>query len=151
MFNGCLLNKESALRVLNTIPTFTSGSRTLTIGIHIDHQTDEDVLAAIEAAKAKKWTVTVQWNGTATSGIALLDMDMIYVKPEQDERGDYVDANGTRYMVDWGHMVVSPDKTPAELGYELFYSLDEALTKWELTEYVAPVPEGMERPDPAEN
>jgi hypothetical protein len=138
MFYNCQLNKESALRVLNTIPTYTSGYRSLTIGIHVDYKTDEEVAAAITAAKAKKWTVTTQWNGTATSGVATLDLDMIYAKHEQDENGYYVDANNTRYTVDWGHMVTSPDGTPSEIGYELFYSLDEALTKWGLTEYVEP-------------
>lgn len=138
MFNACILNKESALNVLTDLPTYMSGTHRITVGIHTDHQYDEEVLAAIEAATAKGWTVTTQWNGTATSGVATLDLDMIYAKSEQDENGNYVDANNARYTVDWGHMVTSPDGTPSEIGYELFYSLDEALMKWGLTEYVEP-------------
>lgn len=134
MFSLARLDKESALRVLNTIPPYTSGSHPLTIGIHVDHQADEGVLTAIDAATAIGWTLTVQWNGTPTSGTTPTDIHMIYVKHEQDENGMYVDASNERYNVEWGHIVTSPDSTPAELGYSLFYSLDEALTKWGLTE-----------------
>lgn len=67
MFSNCQLDKNSALRVLNSIPTYTSGTHNLTIGIHVDHQNDAEVLAAIDAATAKGWTLTVQWNGTATT------------------------------------------------------------------------------------
>jgi len=67
MFSSCKLDKASALRVLTTIPTYTSDTHNLTIGIHVDHQTDEEVLAAITAAEGKGWTLTVQWNGTATA------------------------------------------------------------------------------------
>lgn len=63
MFNMCILNKESALRVLNTLPTKAA---LLTIGINADLKTDSDILAAIDAATAKGWTVTVQWNAKST-------------------------------------------------------------------------------------
>ena len=135
MFTASQLDKESALRIFNSIPTYTSGTYKLTIGIHVDHETDAEVLAAIENAKNKGWTVTTKWLGTATSGVSLLDLEEIYAKKEQDSEGMYVDSNGVRYMVDWGHMITSPDGTPAELGYKLYYSLDEALTEWGLTEY----------------
>ena len=135
MFHNRQLNKESALRVLNTIPSYSSGNHPLMLGIHVDHQADEEVLAAIDSATAKGWTLTTQWNGTPTSGVSLMGLDEIYAKKEQNPDGMYVDSNGVRYMVDWGHMVTSPDATPAELGYKLYYSLDEALTEWGLTEY----------------
>jgi hypothetical protein len=49
----------------------------------------------------------------------------------------YVDSANMRYSVDWGHMVTSPDgKTPFELGYEEFATLEDALTTWGLTEYI---------------
>lgn len=61
-FNNSAMNKESALRILNSIPSYTSGNHPLTIGIHIDHQSDDEVLAAIANAESKGWTLTVQWN-----------------------------------------------------------------------------------------
>lgn len=138
--NQTILDKASVLRVLTTIPAYTSGTHRITIGIHIDHQADEEVLAAIEAATAKGWTVTTQWNGTATASTFALrptPSQPVYVKREQNEDGRYVNATGTLFEVEWGHDVHSPDgKTPSELGYEQFNSLEAALTSWGLTEYM---------------
>lgn len=121
MFGWCQLNKESALRVLNSIPEYTSGTHKLTIGIHVDHQTDEEVIAAITAAEAKKWTITAQWNGTATEAASVSTYglrrggDPIYAKigePEED---------GTQRL-DWGHYVTNWE----ENGYQEFASVEEA-------------------------
>lgn len=138
--NQTIVDKASALRVLTTLPAYSSGTHRITIGIHIDHQADEEVLAAIEAATAKGWQVTTQWNGTATASTFALrptPAPPVYVKREQSEDGRHLDATNTRFEVEWGHEVHSPDgKTPLELGYTLFASLDEALTEWGLTEYM---------------
>lgn len=137
--NQTILDKASALRILTTIPAYSGGEHPITIGIHIDHQADEEVLAAIEAATAKGWTVTTQWNGTATASTFALRPTPtlpVYVKCEQSEDGRYADASGTLFEVEWGHEVHSPDgKNPEELGYTIFNSLDEAMTTWGLTEY----------------
>lgn len=134
---GCILNKASVLRICNSIPAYTSGTHEITLGIHIDHQNDADVLAAIDNATAKGWTVTAQWNGTATSGIALLDLEEIYVKVLESEYGEYTDENGNRCTLDWGHIITSPEgKTPEELGYTPYLSLDEAKSELGLTEYI---------------
>ena len=119
MFESCKLNKESALRVLNSIPAYTSGSHKLTIGIHIDHKTDEEVLAAIDAANAKGWTLTVQWNGTPTAQAATtygLRKPPIYARVSEIERPD---GTTERYL-DWGHYVTDPT------GYEEFRSVEAA-------------------------
>lgn len=139
MFSDCKLNKESALRVLGSIPVYESGSHPITIGIHVDNKADEEVLAAIDAATAKGWTVTTQWNGTATASTFALrpaPLPPVYVKREQDGCGEYEDESGTRYTVDWGHSVTSPHGEPEALGYELFESVEEALEGWGLEAYV---------------
>ena len=140
MFYGCQLDRDSALRVLTTIPAHTSGDHPLTIGIHVDHQADEELLAAIDAATDKGWTVTIQWNGTATSSTFALrptPTPPVYTKCVQNEYGLYVDATNARYSVEWGHIITSPDgKSPEELGYQQFNSLEEALNQWGLTEYI---------------
>ena len=133
------LNKESSIKLLNTIPSVNPTSETIfTIGIHIDNQSDEEVLAAISDATAKGWTVTTQWNGTATTSTYSLrptQSQPIYAKCVSEELGMYIDANDVRYFVNWGHMISSPDgKSPDELGYQEFASLEEALTTWGLTE-----------------
>lgn len=121
-FGGILLNKSSTLRILNSIPTWTDGaSHLLTIGIHIDNQSDEEVLAAISNAEAKGWTMTVQWNGTPTTTTAStygLRKPPIYAK-----LGETVDINGeTKPFLDWGHYVTNAE----ENGYQEFSSIEEA-------------------------
>ena len=123
MFTKCQLNKESILRVLNSIPSYTSGTYLLTIGIHIDHQTDEEVLAAIADAEAKGWTLTVQWNGTATAAAASvstfgLRSPSIYAKLNTIEFSD----GTTEQILDWGHYVTNWE----ENGYQEFSSVEEA-------------------------
>lgn len=143
MFERSTIHKDVALRVLTTIPSYTSGNHPLTMGIHVDHKTDEEVLSAIDAATAKGWTLTVQWNGTPTSGVSTLDLDDIYAKvnvldDEHAQYGEYSDENGNRCSLDWGHIITSPDgKTPEEMDYVCFYSLYEAEEYFNLTKVEA--------------
>lgn len=143
-FFGCQLDKKSALSVLSKN---WSGVK-VTIGIHIDHKTDEEVLVAIDAATAKGWTLTVQWNGTATastvSTLSLMDeeeTDPIYARiVEEPEYGDYVTSDGTRVIIDWGHIITSPDgKTPEEMGYAQYVSIGEVMYKHNLSYHTEPI------------
>lgn len=130
MFAGCKLNKTSVLRILNTIPTWTSGDHPLTLGIHIDYQNDEEVLAAIALADiaqtpvadgGKGWTLTIQWNGTPTAQTAStfgLRKPPIYAKLGTVERPDGAIEN----FLDWGHYVSNAE----ENGYQEFASIEEA-------------------------
>lgn len=134
------LSKRSVLYFIKEIIiNATTGFRNLGLGIHVDHQNDEEVLAAIDAATAKGWTVIVRWNGTPTSGISTTDLEDIYAKvnvldDEHAQYGEYIDENGNRCSLDWGHIVKSPDgKTPEEMGYVCFYSLVEAEEYFKLT------------------
>ena len=70
--------------------------------------------AAIEAAEAKGWTLTVQWNGTPTSQASAtygLRTPSIYARVTEDEYGRHLE---------WGHYVSDPT------GYEEFYNLEAA-------------------------
>jgi hypothetical protein len=118
-FNGCILNADSALRVLNSIPSYTSGEHQLTIGIHVDLKTDDEVLAAIANAESKGWAMTVQWNGTPTAQASVtygLRNSPIYAKVSETERSD----GTTERVLDWGHYVTD------ETGYEVFRSVEAA-------------------------
>ena len=122
MFEGSQLNKDSALRVLNSIPEYTSGKHPICIGIHIDHKNDEEVLKAITNAEKKGWTVSVQWNpngGTYETPAAAtygLRKPPIYARVSEYERPD-----GTvERVLDWGHYVTDPE------NYEEFRSVEEA-------------------------
>lgn len=116
MFGNAILNKESVLRILDSIPSYTSGMHILTIGIHVDHEFDEEIVAAIADAEAKGWTIAEQWNGTATAKTAStwgLRRKPIYAKVSE--------YDGERYL-SWGHYVTNWE----ENGYQEFASVDEA-------------------------
>lgn len=123
LFDGCQLKKQFALDCLNSIPSYTSGTHNIMLGIHIDYQNDTDVLTAIADAEAKGWTLTVQWNGTATAAAASvstfgLRSPAIYAKLGTVERPD----GTTESVLDWGHYVTNWE----ENGYQEFSSIEEA-------------------------
>ena len=108
-FENCKLDKDSALKILNSIPSYTSGDHPLTIGINIDHQTDVEVLAAIANAEAKKWTLTVQWNPggptyTTPEASTFAMKTLIYARVGKMERPD----GNIEQFLDWGHYVTNP-------------------------------------------
>ena len=120
-FENCKLDKDSALKILNSIPSYTSGSHPLTIGINIDHQTDDEVLAAIANAEAKKWTLTVQWNPggptyTTPEASTFAMRTLIYARVGKMERPD----GNIEQFLDWGHYVTNPQ------DFQEFPSLQEA-------------------------
>ena len=130
-----ILNKASVLRICNTVPTWTTGTHELWLGIHVDHKYDPDVNLALkradinyeptvelpeEVTEGKGWTLTVQWNGTPTaqtSGTFVMGT-LIYAKVGEMERPD-----GTvERFLEWGHYVTNWE----ERGYETFRSLESA-------------------------
>ena len=121
MFYGCQLSAETAIAILDSFPKLTSGSHLVTVGIHVDYQNDESVAEAVANAEAKGWTVTLQWNGTATAQASAtygLRRQPIYAK-----RGTMELPDGTTELyLDWGHYVTNWEQN----GYMEFASLEEA-------------------------
>ena len=120
--SGCQLTKECALSILDSIPSYDDGSvHNIGLGIHIDHQSDEEVLTAIANAEARGWTTTIQWNGVASAQIAStfgLRKPMIYAKVVNSQL-----PNGEpKQDLEWGHYVTNWE----ENGYQEFSSLEEA-------------------------
>lgn len=114
-FSNCILDKESVLRIAGSAIPASTGS-TFTIGMHVDHENDPEVLAALETMEANGWAVVPQWNGTATTQTAStygLRRRTIYAK--------IVEIDGVRYL-DWGHYVTNWE----ENGYQEFASEEEA-------------------------
>ena len=121
MFSRSMFDKDSTLRIFNSLPTWASGTHKITIGIHIDNQTDDEVLAAIANAEAKGWTLTVAWNGTPTAHAAStfgLRRPTIYAKSSNMELPD----GTSERVLDWGHYVTNWE----ENGYLEFASVEEA-------------------------
>lgn len=63
MFNMCILDKASVLHIAETLNDKRNyRNPRFLLGIHIDHQDDPEILAAVDTIAAKGWEVTVQWN-----------------------------------------------------------------------------------------
>lgn len=132
MANSCKLNKASVLRICvgeKSIPAHTSGTHDITLGIHVDHQTDEEVLAAITEAENKRWTLTVQWNGKPTAQTSAtygLRKQPIYAKIDEMELPD----GTTERVLCWGHYVTNSE------DYQEFSSLEEAREYFGISEEI---------------
>lgn len=121
MFYGCQLDAHSTISVLNSLPSYSSGTHRICMGIHVDYEADADVAAAVADAEAKGWTVDVQWNGTATAQAAStwgLRRKPVYAKVEELETLD----GATERVLAWGHYVTNWE----ERGYMEFASVEEA-------------------------
>lgn len=138
-FSATKLNKASSVRILNSLPdsdycdyieTVYSSTKvprgyrqTLSLGIHSDHQNDEELWTVIHDAEARGWKLTIKWNPggptyttPATSTMAM--GTLIYAKVGEHELPD----GTTEQRLDWGHYVTNWE----ERGYEQFRSLESA-------------------------
>lgn len=130
----------SQARKLATLPA-TGGK--LTISLPSGYDSDADVMSALETARSNGWTLTVQTYEAETAA-ATFGMRRIWVRRTADEHGAYVDADGTRWHVDWCVDMLTPDNsTPDAHGYERFRSVDAAVEYWELQPWVDPEAEKL--------
>lgn len=68
-----------------------------------------------------------------------MKINMKWVRRIPSEYGNYVDADGTRYAVEWCHKLLTPDgSTEADHGYEQHASVGAACEAWGLEPYVDP-------------
>lgn len=125
-FISTQLDKPSVLKIIGQLHAFDDGgSHEITIGIHVDHQSDDEVLEAIANAEAKGWTMTVQWNGTPTAQASVtygLRKPPIYARVGEMERPTGI----IERILDWGHYVTNPE------DYQEFSSLEEAYEHFNL-------------------
>lgn len=64
---------------------------------------------------------------------------MIWVRKTENESGNYVAENGTRYIVEWCVGMITHDgSTPKDHGYTRHESMATAAVEWGLTPYVDP-------------
>lgn len=130
-FKNSILNAPSVIKLFNSFPTITQTDKTFTIGIHVDHQTNDEVLTAIANAESKGFNLVVQWNGTPTAQAATtygLRKPPIYAKVSEMERPD----GTTERVLEWGHYVTDPENyeefRSVEAAREYFGLPDESLT-----------------------
>lgn len=121
-------------RKLANLPT-TGG--TLTVSLPTGYEADAGVVSALETARANGWTITVQTY--ASEDVMTTDLFDIWVRKTQDENGQYVAQDGTRWQVDWCNCMYTPDgSTERDHGYESHPSVEEACSVWGLTPYIDP-------------
>lgn len=145
-FQKAKLDKESVLRIVNSLLTYDAATMTavptLTLGIDPALNGDEEINAALLNAQeavengGKGWNVAVSgFTITAGTGAATMGLRrLVYVKREAAADGGYVDAAGQRWAVRWGDTVLENWQANEELGYEAFPSVDAALEEWGLRE-----------------
>lgn len=133
---------SQALKLAN-LPA-TGGS--LTISLPTGYDSDTGVMAALETARAKGWPLTIRTYTpeAAAAAATTFALRRIWVRRTQTENGAHVAADGTRWQVDWCVDMLTPDgSTPDEHGYELFRSVDAAVSYWELEPWVDPEQEEL--------
>ena len=112
----------------------------LAISLPSNYTEDADVMEALAMAEANGWVFEYRtYDDTAT--VSTFALRRIYVRYVQDDLGNYVNADGVRYRVEWCEGVLGAE--PEALGYELFRSVEAACDYWGLTEYVDPAEENL--------
>jgi hypothetical protein len=99
------------------------------------YDTDEKVINALANAEAKGWQITIQTYEGASAATTYA-LRRVWVRKTCSERGEYVDADGTRWQVEWCVDVIGAD--PETLGFERFRSVDAATEYWGLVPYEYP-------------
>lgn len=129
------MNMKQALK-LSKLP---AGGGSLTVSLPTGYESDAGVMTALETARSNGWTLTVQTYEAEAAAASTFGMRRIWVRKQQNAHGSYVDADDTRYTVDWCVEMYTPDgSTPDMHGYELFRSQESAVEYWGLTPYVDP-------------
>ena len=125
-------------RKLGKLPA-TGG--TLTISLPSNWQEDEGVVNALATAEANGWVFTYQTYEADASTASTFALRRIFVRKTQNENGQYVAADGSRWYVEWCAGMIGAE--PTDHGYELFRSQEAAVAYWELSPYVDPESENL--------
>lgn len=141
------VEKETILTILNTLPAYDAETMTTvptcTFYVDPEYEGDEELInaflnlqTAVEEG-GKGWTVAV--SGISLTGAATLDLEpTVYCKKLADSAGQYIDADGERWDVSSGTVVLRHGAANEQLGYEPFASVEDALAEWGLTPYIDP-------------
>jgi hypothetical protein len=124
MFHSCILDKPSTLSVLNSLPTYTSGTHNFCIGIDTHLQYDPEINLALKkvdinyeptcslpideetgeetvVTSGKGWNLTVEWNGPYNSNLDELKQKLQFdtiVLPPNYTRLEYLQTRRFNYI-----------------------------------------------------
>jgi hypothetical protein len=123
-------------RKLGNLP---AGYGTLKVSLPSNYGEDEGVVNAISKANSKGWNIEVTSTWDVSAASTTFGMRRIWVRKTQDEQGNYVAVDGTRWVVESCVAMYNADGSEPEAhGYELYRSTDAAVAYWELEPYVYP-------------
>lgn len=120
-------------RKLSKLPK-TGG--TLKVSLPSNYLEDEGVVNALSKAQENGWVITIQTYEAEAGAASTFALRRVWVRKRTEEQGSYVDADGTRWQVEWCVDIVGAD--PEQEGYEPFRSVESATEYWGLTEWVDP-------------
>ena len=120
-------------RKLGKLP---AGGGMLTVSLPSNYAEDEGVVNALATAQENGWKITIQTYEAEAGASSTFALRRIWVRKRTDEQGSYVDADGSRWQVEWCVDIVGAD--PEQEGYEPFRSVDVATEYWGLTPWVDP-------------
>lgn len=118
-------------RKLDKLPAST----TLTVSLPVGYDSDEGIVNALAQAGENGCVLTIQTYEVA-SAATTFSLRRVWVRRTENVNGLYVDADGTRWQVDWCVDIVG--SSPEAEGYEQFRSVESAVEYWELTPYIDP-------------
>ncbi len=113
-------------RKLGNLPYNT----TLTISLPVGYDSNEGVVNALAQAEENGCVLTIQTYEVASAATTFA-LRRVWVRKTQDANGSYVDAENTRWQIEWCVDVIGVD--PESLGYERFRSVEVAAEYWGLT------------------
>lgn len=120
------------------------GGGTLTVSLPSNYLENENVTNAITVANTKGWEITVASTYDEAGAISTFALRRIWVRKTKNEFGQYIDVNGTRWLVESCVAMYTHDGSePDAHGYEPYRSLEVALEAWGLESYVDPEAEEL--------
>lgn len=123
-------------RKLSNLP---AGGGVLKVSLPSNYGEDEGVANAISEANIKGWNIEVVSTWDVSGASTTFALRRIWVRKTQDDQGNYVDADGTRWEVESCVAMYNADGSEPEAhGYEPYRSVEAAVAYWELEPYVYP-------------
>lgn len=108
---------------------------TLTVSLPSNWQEDDGVVNALAEAESKGWVFTYRTYDADVS-VSTFGMRRIWVRKTQNDNGEYVSADGSRWYVEWCVGMIGAE--PEAHGYEPYRSVEAAVAYWELEPVVYP-------------
>lgn len=131
------LTMEQAMQFGRNLPLLGGE---LIVYLPVGYESTDEWLSSKAEAQSKGWELTLRsyTPEDATSTYAMRrGRTMVWCRVAESANGEYCDAQNNRFNIEWCVEIVNPHgKTPADYGYELFDSIEQAAEAWGLTPFM---------------